>query len=64
MGKGARKANMVRNLCTHVYNAKMIPVKLFHECGGWGEGVNPSIKYLIHSKTFVNAIMYFHLEQQ
>jgi hypothetical protein len=34
MGKGGRTVNTVQKLCTHVLNAKMIPVETIPGIGG------------------------------
>jgi hypothetical protein len=40
-----RRVNRVQKMCTHVVNAKMIPVKTVP---GMGQGVNLNMVYLIH----------------
>jgi hypothetical protein len=57
MGKGHGRVNIVQMLCIHVYNFKMILLKLFQEQGkdgikeNGGE-VNSSMTYLIYFKDF------------
>jgi hypothetical protein len=67
--KRGRKMNRCKK-CVHVcINAKMRTVQTIPGMGGRGEikerggGVNSSMIYLIHCKTFVNATMYPHPAQ-
>jgi hypothetical protein len=50
--KGGKRVNMVQK-CVHKYESeKMIPVESIPGMGSVGEGVNPSVIYLIHCKNF------------